>query len=60
MVMIKKKIQKIVKEDGKEYIVETSLSGDTIVTKKETELVPYEYVDVFDDINPSWNTENDG
>lgn len=60
MAMIKKKIQKITKEDGKEYMVETSLSGDTIIKRKETELAPYEYVDEFNFVRPNILTENDG
>jgi len=50
MIKIRKKIQKIVKE-GKEYIIETSFSGDTVIVTKERELVPVEYVDIFENIS---------
>ena len=38
--MLIKKISKIAKEDGKEYMVMTTLSGDTIISTKEF-VMPY-------------------
>lgn len=45
--MLRRKISKILKEDGKEYIVTTTFSGDTIIRTKEFEIVPREFVDYF-------------
>ena len=45
--MLRKKISKIVKEDGKEYIVTTTFSGNTIIRTKEDEIVPLDFVDYF-------------